>query len=134
MAWNKFDKLVELVKRRITNVVLYKLKDPRLGFITITKVELTRDLKLCKVFYTVFGPKTDLTKTDCALRDARGFIQREVGKTLRTRTMPAMEFIIDPTMEKMERVQQILDVLKEEGLKTDEDPDEDEKIDGQPDD
>ena len=71
--------------------MLYKLKDPRIGFVTITRVDLSRDLKLCKVFYTVYGPEADITKTTHALKDAQGYIQREVGKTLRTRTMPQIQ-------------------------------------------
>ncbi|MFH2000696.1 MAG: 30S ribosome-binding factor RbfA, partial [Planctomycetota bacterium] len=88
MGWDKFEKLVELVKRRITQIVLYNMKDPRIGFMTITKIDLSRDLKECKVFYTVLGTDAERSKTSCALRDARGFIQREVGKTLRTRIIP----------------------------------------------
>jgi len=114
MTWDKFEKLVELVKRRVTQVVLYRLKDPRLGFITITKVDLSRDLKTCKVFYTVLGAPGGETKTRFALKDASGFIQREVGKTLRTRTRPAIEFVVDPTAEKVQRVHEILDSLREE--------------------
>jgi len=114
MTWDKFEKLVELVKRRVTQVVLYKMKDPRLGFITITKVDLARDLKTCKVFYTVLGAPGGETKTQFALKDAAGFIQREVGKALRTRTRPSIEFVVDPTAEKVQRVHEILDSLRQE--------------------
>jgi ribosome-binding factor A len=114
MAWDKFEKLVELLKRRVAQVVLYRLKDPRIGFVTITKIDLARDMKLMKVFYTVYGPKPDMTKTTCALEDAKGFIQREVAKTLRTRTMPSIQFVLDPSLDKAERVEQILQSLREE--------------------
>ena len=114
MAWDKFEKLAELIKRRLTHVVLYKLKDPRIGFVTITKIELSRDMKLLKAFYTVYGSKADAVKTSCALQDAKGFIQREVAKTLRTKTMPSIRFQVDPTPEKVDRVHKILDALREE--------------------
>lgn len=114
MGWDKFEKLVELIKRRITQIVLYKLKDPRLGFVTITKVDLSRDLKLCKVFYTVYGSQGESSRTSHALKDAQGFIQREVGKSLHTRTMPKIQFVEDESIEGVSRVHRILDTLKEE--------------------
>ena len=114
MGWDRFEKLVELIKRRISDTVLYKLKDPRVGFVTITRVDLSRDLKLCRAYYTVYGPEADLTKTAFALKDAQGFIQREVGKTLRTRTMPRIEFVHDEEIGRVERVEELLDTLREE--------------------
>jgi len=119
MGWDKFEKLVELIKRRVAQVVLFRLKDPRIGFVTITKIDLSRDMKTMKVYYTVYGPKPDITKTGCALQDAKGFIQREVAKTLRTRTMPSIQFLPDASMEKLERVEQILKNLREEEQRED---------------
>jgi ribosome-binding factor A len=114
MAWDKFEKLTELLKRRITDIVMYKLKDPRIGFITITRIDLAKDLKWCKVYYTVYGSQGDLTKTACALTDARGFIQSEAAKTLHTRTMPRLEFLRDESLDGMDRVNQIFDTLAAE--------------------
>lgn len=125
MSWDRFEKLVELIKRRITNIVLYKLKDPRVGFVTITKVDLSRDLKLCRVFFTVMGPEADITKTTHALKAAQGFIQREVGKKLRTRTIPHLEFVEDEDAKKVERLQSLIDTLKAE--RGEEEPEEGEE-------
>jgi ribosome-binding factor A len=116
MAWDKFDKLIELVKRRISSIVLYKLKDPRIGFVTITKIDLSRDLKECKVFYTVYGTPGEISRTAHAMNDARGFIQREIAKTLRTRVIPKLVFIPDESIEGVERVERLLDDLKRERL------------------
>ncbi len=104
MGWDRFEKLVTLIKQRITTIILYRLKDPRLGFVTITGIELSRDLKTCKVKYSVIGEKGDQAKTARALQDASGYIQKEVGKTLRTRIVPRMEFVYDDSMEKTERI------------------------------
>jgi ribosome-binding factor A len=114
MSWDKFEKLAELLKRRITDIVMYRLKDPRIGFVTITRIDLARDLKLCKVYYTVLGSKAEMTKTTCAFRDARGFIQKAVSKTLRTRTMPKLEFLLDDSIDGVERVNRIFNTLAEE--------------------
>ncbi len=114
MGWDKFEKLIELLKRRISQIVLYRMKDPRIGFITITKVDLSRDFKECKVFYTVLGTEGEMTRTAYALNDAKGYVQREVAKTLRTRTMPKIEFAKDESFERMARVNDILDTIRRE--------------------
>lgn len=114
MSWDKFEKLVSKVKQKISTIVLYKLKDPRVGFVTITKVELARDLKTCTVFYSVLGSQTDQSKTHSALQDARGFIQGEIGKTLSTRTIPRVEFRYDESMAKADRIFRILKEVKSE--------------------
>jgi len=119
MAWDKFEKLVELIRRRISAIVLHKLKDPRIGFITITKIDLSRDLKDCKVFYSVFGSPGEVTRTTHAINNARGFIQREVAKTLRTRVMPKIVFVPDESVVGVERVERLLDDLHKERLEVD---------------
>lgn len=121
MSWDKFEKLVSTVRQKITNVVLYRLKDPRVGFVTITKVELARDLKTCSVYYSVIGSSSDRSKTAKALEDARGFIQTEVGKSLRTRTVPRIDFRYDDSIEKSNRIFRIL-----RDIKGDDEGDEDE--------
>ncbi len=120
MGWDKFEKLVELLKRRISTIVLHRLKDPRIGFVTITKIDLSRDLKECKVFYSVLGDPGEISRTTHALRDARGFIQTEVAKTLRTRIMPKIVFLIDEAVERVGRVERLLDELARERMASEE--------------
>ena len=108
MSWDKFEKLVSSVRQKIANVIQYRLKDPRVGFVTVTKIDLARDLKTCTVFYSVVGSEGERTRTKKALEDARGYIQTEVGKSLRTRTVPHLEFRYDDSMEKSERINKIL--------------------------
>jgi len=119
MTWDKFEKLVSLVQQKITTIILYRLKDPRIGFLTVTKVELSRDLKTCLVYYSVFGSEGDRSKTAQALKDARGHIQGEVGKTLRTRTVPRVQFRFDDTVEQAERIAKILNKIKSEKSEND---------------
>jgi len=114
MSWDKFEKLVSAVRQKVANVVLYRLKDPRIGFVTITKIDLARDLKTCTVFYSVLGSEADKAKTSKAFEDARGFIQAEVGKSMRTRTIPHFDFRYDDSMEKSERIFRILKDIRED--------------------
>ena len=114
MGWDKFEKLVELVKRRISQIVLTRLKDPRLGFVTITRIKLDRDLKRCRVYYSALGSPAEVSKTRHALLQARGFIQKEVGRTLKTRTMPRLEFLPEEALDGVDRVEAIFQTLEEE--------------------
>lgn len=122
MSWDKFEKLVELLKRRITQVVLYRLKDPRVGFVTITRIDLSRDLKACKVFYTVLGTPGERSRTAHALSDAEGFVQREVGRGLRTRTLPRIRFYPDEELAQVERVEALIAELEAERRAEEEPP------------
>jgi ribosome-binding factor A len=119
MSWDRFEKLVSQIKQRITNVILFRLKDPRVGFVTVTKVDLARDLKTCTVHYSVLGSEGDRAKTGKALEDARGFIQAEVGKTMRTRTVPRIVFRYDDTFEKTDRILKILKDIRPEDAGSD---------------
>ena len=124
MGWDRFEKLVALIKQRITTVILYRLKDPRLGFVTITGIELSRDLKTCKVSYSVVGEKGDQVKTARALHDASGFIQKEIGKTLRTRIVPRVEFAYDDSMEKTERILRAIKEARKDSIELEGDNDD----------
>jgi ribosome-binding factor A len=121
MSWDRFEKLVTAVRQKVANVILYRLKDPRVGFVTVTKIDLARDLKTCTVFYSVVGTEGDKSRTAKALEDARGFIQTEVGRSMRTRTVPHIDFRYDDSMEKSERINRIL-----RDIRVDEDWDEEE--------
>jgi len=114
MGWDKFEKLVELIKRRISQIVLHRLNDPRIGFLTITRIKLARDLETCEVFYSVYGSEGDISKTTHALRQARGYIQREVAKTLRTRIMPKIVFRPEEALEGVNRINKIFDEINAE--------------------
>lgn len=124
MGWDKFQKLTELIKRRITQIALYRLNDPRLGFLTITRVDLSRDLETCIVYYTVLGSDADISKTEHALKRATGFIQKEVAKTLRTRIMPRIQFKPDTELKKVNRMNELIGMIEAERPQPEEDPDD----------
>jgi ribosome-binding factor A len=75
------------------------LRDPRLGFVTITEVRVTGDLQHASVFYTVYGSDEEREGSDAALRSATGMLRTEVGRQLNTRLTPSLEFIADALPE-----------------------------------
>lgn len=121
MSWSADSRLAERIRQRVANCVLFELQDPRISFITITRVRLAKDLSVCTVFYSVFGTAAERSKTEHALRDARGFVQRVVAKVLHTRTTPHLDFEYDHSIEGGLRMGQLLDQLKEERGESDED-------------
>lgn len=88
-------KVADRIKVIVARTLEKRVKDPRLGFVTITDVRLTGDLQNATVFYTVFGTDTDLESTRAALESARGLIRSEVGKGLTIRLTPTIEFVAD---------------------------------------
>lgn len=85
------ERIHQIVARRLDK----GLRDPRLGFVTITEVRVTGDLQHASIFYTVYGDETEQSDTAAALKAATGMFRTEVGKQLGTRLTPVLEFIHD---------------------------------------
>jgi ribosome-binding factor A len=85
------DRIQEIVAEALES----RIKDPRLGFITITDVRVTGDLQNATIFYTVLGDDTERASTAAALESAKGMLRSAVGKEINTRVTPTLEFIAD---------------------------------------
>jgi ribosome-binding factor A len=110
----RLHRLTELVHRRASEVVLYELKDPRLGFVTVTRVKLSRDLRHAVVYFSVVGTEGDRSKTLHALEHATGYVQGQIAAALHTRVTPTVRFEYDESVEGAVRVSRILSELKGE--------------------
>lgn len=89
------------------------LRDPRLGFVTITDVKVTGDLQHASVFYTVMGDEQHRAETAAALKSATGMLRSEVGKNLNTRLTPSLEFILDAIPENADHISALLREARE---------------------
>lgn len=106
------DRIAEAVRREISMMLQRKeIKDPRIGFVTIVRVEVSNDLRMMKVYMTHYGAKSDRGKSLQGLRSATGFIQKEIGDRLRLRLVPTIEFFYDEKLEKAMNVLKIMDSL-----------------------
>ncbi|MEW6742768.1 MAG: 30S ribosome-binding factor RbfA [Planctomycetota bacterium] len=114
MSWDRLQKLQTIIKQKVALIVMRRLSDPRLGFVTITRTQLARDKSECRVYFSVLGDSAARRKTQRALDDARGHIQAELGKTLRTRTLPHLTFVYDESIEGAIRVSETLKELAKE--------------------
>ena len=90
----------EQIQRELAELVQRELKDPRLGMVTISAVEVSRDMGVAKVFVTVFGEGFDEKQTLEALNHANGFLRRELAHRMRLRTVPELRFQYDHSIEK----------------------------------
>lgn len=112
----------EEIKRVISQLLRTKIKDPRISdMVSITEVRVTNDLSFAKVFVSVFGTEDEKNYTLEGLRNAEGFIKKEIGRNVKMRIMPKLIFELDDSVEESLRLEKIL-----EEIKTKEEPVEDE--------
>jgi ribosome-binding factor A len=107
-------RLQKLAHHRASEIVLHELADPRLTFVTLTRVELAKDLSHAVIFWSTLGEGGQRTKVEHALRDAAPLVQTEIAKVFATRRTPHVTFRFDPSIEGAVRVSGILDKLKKE--------------------
>jgi ribosome-binding factor A len=101
-------RVADRIREEISDILLRKIKDPRIGFVTITEVEVTGNLKFAKVFYSVIGTDEDRSLAVEGLASALGFIKRELGSRLQLKYMPEVAFFYDSSLEQGDRIEQIL--------------------------
>jgi len=108
------DRVSEAIRRELSMILHSELKDPRLGFVTIIRVELTEDLRSAKVFFSVLGKEEDYKKTREALDSALGFIRKLIAERINLRLAPEIIFKEDRSSEYSVRIQEVLNEI--EGL------------------
>jgi len=94
--------------REVSDIILTRLRDPRLGMVTVTGVSVSPDLSVADVYVSVLGDESARKGTLAALGSASAFIRREVGGKIRLRTLPELRFHYDPSAERGERMDKIL--------------------------
>jgi ribosome-binding factor A len=108
------EKVEEQLKIEISDIVRRELKDPRVGFLTITDVEITPDLRHARVFFSVLGDDQAREGTLKALRSASKFIRGEVGKRVRMRYIPELDFRVDASIEQGARIFELLQKINKD--------------------
>jgi ribosome-binding factor A len=104
------ERLKEMIRTEAAELLLHGISDPRLGFCTVTTVDLTKDLSYCTIHVSVLGNAGVKSRTMHALQDARGLIQSHIASRMRTRTTPHVTIELDETIE---RSFAILDKIKQ---------------------
>ena len=101
-------KIADRIQVIVAEMLERRVKDPRLGFVTVTDVRVTGDTQQAEVFYTVLGAETDLASTAAALESAKGLIRSEVGKQLAMRHVPTLTFVPDAIPENARHLDEVL--------------------------
>jgi len=119
--------LAHTIKREVSSILATEVKDPRLGMISITDVEVSRDLAVAKIYFSQLGGEEERARTLDGLERAKGFIRSELAKRLRVRHTPEIVFLFDPSLEHGAKISALLKSLQsptEEEIKEDETPHE----------
>ena len=101
-------KLADRIKVVVAETLERRVKDPRLGFVTVTDARVTSDLQHATVFYTVFGDDAEKASTAAALESARGVLRSEVGRRTGVRLTPTLEFVADAVPENAAMIDDLL--------------------------
>ncbi len=113
MASPRVRKIADRIQVIVAEMLERRIKDPRLGFVTITDVRLTGDSQHATIFYTVLGEENDLVSTAAALESAKGVLRSEVGKQLGLRHVPSLEFVHDALPENARHLDELLAKARE---------------------
>jgi ribosome-binding factor A len=108
MSQLRVEKVQELMKQEISEIILRELKDPRIGFVTVTAVECTGDLREAKVYVSIMGSEQQIADTWKGLQSSLGFIRREVGHRIRLRFTPELTFALDKSLDYSAHIQKLL--------------------------
>ncbi|HHT9119427.1 MAG TPA: 30S ribosome-binding factor RbfA [Candidatus Hypogeohydataceae bacterium YC41] len=115
MSTRKLKKVAEALRREIGTAILYKVKDPRIRFVTVTRAEPSLDLRTAKVYVAIRGDEDIKKKTLAILKKARGYIQSLVGEHLSLRYVPILSFCLDESIDRGQRIEKLIEeVTKEE--------------------
>jgi ribosome-binding factor A len=107
------ERLAGQIRMEVAEIVAGELQDPRIGFATVTRAELSPDLRHCRVLVAVRGSESEQHQTLAGLSSAAGYVRRELAQRLQLKRAPHIVFVLDRGEENQERVEQMLKHLRE---------------------
>ena len=119
MPSQRAQKVAGLIKTEISDIIQTRIKDPLVGFVTITDVSLSDDLRTARVYFSVLGDDAQKDNSLKGLNRAKSFIQNELGTRVRLRYLPILQFFIDESWNYGERIEDILKNLQLDDTTTD---------------
>jgi ribosome-binding factor A len=106
------ERVADLIQREISDLLMRSIKDPRIGFVTVTRVSVSDDCRSAKVYYSVMGTSEEREASLEGLESAKGFIRRELGKRVTLRYTPELFFQFDPSIEYAIHIEEVLRGLR----------------------
>jgi len=115
LPYKRSQRVSDLLRKEIADIIMNKLKDPRIGFTTVSGVDVTDDIKIAKVFVSILKEEERTTSIEI-LNSAKNFVRSELSKRLRMKFVPTIEFKLDTSIEYGNRIEKLLrEACKSEG-------------------
>jgi ribosome-binding factor A len=118
------NRVADLLRDEISHIVQREMNDPRLGFVSLTRVEVSPDLRYARVYVSIYGPEEDQQAALKALANGSGFIRRTLAPRLRLRAIPEISFRLDHSMEHAEQIARLLNQIEQESAGREPQPDD----------
>lgn len=99
----------EQLQEELAKLIAHEVKDPRIGFVTVTEVRMSKDLRHARVYVSVMGDEEETEQSMKTLRRIEGFLRGQIGKRIRLRHVPELDFVIDETLARAERIEELLE-------------------------
>jgi len=108
------EKVADLIHKEISEMLVKSLKDPRIGFVTITRVAVSEDCRFAKIYFSVMGSLAEREKSAKGLDSAKGYIRKELGRRMSLRYTPEIMFQFDPSIEYAIHIEEVIQHLHQE--------------------
>ncbi len=112
-AYRRADRVAKQIQQEISSILDQGLRDPRVGFVTVTGVRLSDDLRNARVYVSIYGSDKEREDSLTGLRDAAGYLKRELGKRVKLRYTPSLAFQHDESLEHAQRLESIFTAISE---------------------
>jgi ribosome-binding factor A len=114
MEGKRSEKVADLIQKEISQMLVKSIKDPRIGFVTITKVSVSEDCRFAKVYFSVVGTLAERERSMKGLDSAKGFVRKELGRRIRLRYTPEILFQFDPSIEYAIHMGELIQTIQKE--------------------
>jgi ribosome-binding factor A len=111
------DKVADLIRKEVSDMLMFSVKDPRIGFVTVTRVAVSDDCRQAKVYFSVLGTAEEQQRAIQGLASATGFIRKELGRRVRLRYTPEILFQFDPSIEYAIHMEEVFRKLEKDRRK-----------------
>ena len=114
MEGKRSEKVADLIQKEISQMLVKSIKDPRIGFVTITKVVVSEDCRFAKIYFSVAGNLAERESSQKGLESAEGYIRKELGHRIRLRYTPEIMFQFDPSIEYAIHMEKLIQSIHQE--------------------
>jgi ribosome-binding factor A len=114
MEGRRSEKVADLIQKEISQMLVKSIKDPRIGFVTITKVMVSEDCRFAKIYFSVAGTEAERENSMRGLDSAKGYVRKELGRRIRLRYTPEIMFQFDPSIEYAIHMGELIQSLHQE--------------------